>query len=436
MLIYIQMCTRCEPEAGMTQKLNFTKATLESIQPSNRRVYYSDTNPRSPKRFGLYVTKAGAKCFFISRTVDGETKRLTLGRFPDLTLENARKKADRLAGLVAEGVDPIKQKAVSRAKQVTLSEVFEEYLTQRNVKLAANTEANYRTIMRRHLSDWQGVPLAKISRAMVEERHRELGKISPTSANKSMRVLRAIFNFANGKYEDFDGRSLFPENPVNRLKTSKSWNKESRRTNVLVENDMRGWYEAVQAQATCKFGRSIADCLVFILLTGLRRREATNLRWADIDLKNRTFIVRSTKNGKPLHLPLSDFLLELLMQRKLQTESEWVFPGESDDAPIKEPKTRVAIIRSQCEVHFTVHDLRRTFITTAESLEIGTYALKALVNHDSRQSWDVTEGYVIMTPERLRQPMDKITTKIVSNLLGGEGGGELKNGNLPAQLAA
>lgn len=62
-------------------------------------------------------------------------------------------------------------------------------------------------------------------------------------------------------------------------------------------------------------------------------------------------------------------------------------------------------------VHFTVHDLRRTFITIAESLDIPAYALKRLMNH--KMSNDVTAGYIIVVVERLRKPMQLITDYIL-----------------------
>jgi len=58
-------------------------------------------------------------------------------------------------------------------------------------------------------------------------------------------------------------------------------------------------------------------------------------------------------------------------------------------------------------VTFTLHDLRRTFITAAERLDIPAYALKRLMNHKDPN--DVTDGYIIFDVERLRVPMQKIT---------------------------
>jgi hypothetical protein len=56
-------------------------------------------------------------------------------------------------------------------------------------------------------------------------------------------------------------------------------------------------------------------------------------------------------------------------------------------------------------------DLRRTFITVAESLDISACAMKRLLNHN--MSADVTAGYIISAVERLRKPMQQVTDFIV-----------------------
>ncbi len=62
-------------------------------------------------------------------------------------------------------------------------------------------------------------------------------------------------------------------------------------------------------------------------------------------------------------------------------------------------------------VEFTPHDLRRTFVTIAESLDIPAYALKRFMNHKS--NGDVTAGYIVLSVERLRKPMQAITDHIL-----------------------
>jgi integrase len=64
-------------------------------------------------------------------------------------------------------------------------------------------------------------------------------------------------------------------------------------------------------------------------------------------------------------------------------------------------------------IDFTLHDLRRTFSTIAESLDIPAYAIKRLLNH--KMPSDVTAGYIVMDVERLREPMQKITDYILKS---------------------
>ena len=65
-------------------------------------------------------------------------------------------------------------------------------------------------------------------------------------------------------------------------------------------------------------------------------------------------------------------------------------------------------------VSFTVPDLRRTFATTAESIDLPAYALKRLLNH--KMTHDVTAGYIMRDVERLRKPMQRITDFLIKQM--------------------
>ncbi len=80
-----------------------------------------------------------------------------------------------------------------------------------------------------------------------------------------------------------------------------------------------------------------------------------------------------------------------------------MFPAESKIGHLVEPSKAMLRVAKLSSINFTVHDLRRTFITTAESLDIPVYALKRLLNH--KMANDVTAGYIVIDVERLRKPM-------------------------------
>ena len=154
------------------------------------------------------------------------------------------------------------------------------------------------------------------------------------------------------------------------------------------------------------------DFLLMALFTGMRRGELSKLRWENVDLRARTLHLPSTKNGDPLNLPLPRFIVDMLAERAERVgQSPWVFPGPGKDGHLVETKKFLARVSAGSGVAFTLHDLRRTFITIAESLDVPHYALKRLLNH--RTNGDVTGGYIVINAERLREPMEKVAFRIL-----------------------
>ena len=102
---------------------------------------------------------------------------------------------------------------------------------------------------------------------------------------------------------------------------------------------------------------------------------------------------------------MSDFLFELLSRRQEKDNSEYVFPSTGKGGYIIEPRKQTAKVIADSGVIFTIHDLRRTFITIAESLDISAYAVKRLINH--KMTNDVTAGYIVSDVERLVNPCNK-----------------------------
>lgn len=157
------------------------------------------------------------------------------------------------------------------------------------------------------------------------------------------------------------------------------------------------------------------DYVLLLLFTGLRRQEGAQLAWENIDFKSRNLTIEDTKNREPHTLPLPDYVFDLLKRRRENRDPEnpYVFPGSGGKYQyIIEPKAQIQKVIKSSGIQFTLHDLRRTFASIAEGLDIPYYALKRLVNH--KMGNDVTAGYIVSDPERLRKPMQLITDKILS----------------------
>jgi hypothetical protein len=137
-----------------------------------------------------------------------------------------------------------------------------------------------------------------------------------------------------------------------------------------------------------------------------------------VDLNNRQYTLIDPKNRKDITLPLPNYLFSIMKKRIGNLKGfKYLFPGTDKkrnllpETHLKEPKVQVKKIIEECGVKFTVQDLRRVFMTTADSLDLSMFAMKRLINHSMGS--DVTSGYVVSDVERLRGPMQKIEDKIL-----------------------
>jgi integrase len=390
--------------------LHLTKTTIDKIQPpTSGQVLYRDATLPG---FGLRVgTKR--KMYFVEGQVRRRTVRATIGRHDVFAPEVARRRALKVLAEMADGRNPNEERRARRAATMTLQQSFDSFFERR--ALAATSTENYRRSINIYLSDWAAKPIAELSRRMVLDRHHRIAEQhGPVTANNVMRHLRSVYNFTSAAHGEL------PPNPVTILTQARAWNPERRRRSVVPAHGLPRWWRAVHQEE-----EYVRDFLLTALLTGMRRSEIARLRWDYIDLDGRTLTVPTTKNGDALQLPLSNFLHDLLVTRRdSNPEGEWVFPGRGESGHMVETKKFYARVSKASGIRFTLHDLRRTFVTIAESLDIPHYALKRLLNH--RADSDVTAGYIIIDVERLRGPVERVAQRIL----------ELANERGPISLVA
>lgn len=389
-------------------KLKLTKTVVKNLPltDSGQRFYY-DTDL---KGFGIRVGRS-KKTYFAEKRVNRRTCRTSIGEHGLMTCEQARKKAYTTLGRMADGENTNQAELGKQGQRVTLAQSLTEYLEHRDLQLS--TQRHYRGAVYKALGDWANRPLVEITGELVVQRHKKLTQENgPYYANHAMRVLRATWNFAAETF-DPDGETRLQRNPVQRLSRLKLWHKAKRRQTIIKPHQLPGWFASVNELASTRItenAETVRDYMVFLLFTGLRRNEAAHLKWEHVDFEGRSFVVPKTKNGKALELPLTTTTHALLTERRRMSLSEYVFPGSRGVSCINDPRKQVIKVREVTGIDFTLHDLRRTFITIADSIEISHYCLKRIVNHS--ESGDVTEGYIISGIERLREPMEIVDSKI------------------------
>lgn len=384
-----------------------TKAAVERIEapdPSGKQMIHWDAELRG---FGVLASgTTTAKSYIAQRRLpDGRSRRVTVGAVGEFEkVEDARRKAGSLLAGLREGKDPKAERRKAAARDRTLRAWVDLYLASRK-SLSPRSIEEYKRSVARHLDAWLDRPLREITPDMVEERHAAIGKgAGPAAANSAMRALRAVWNFA------LDRDGSLAANPVRRLKGD-GWFPTPPRTRSVRADQLAAFYKAVDELPN----RTAGDYLKVLLFTGLRRREAAGLRWDEVDLATKVIRLPATrtKAGRKLDLPLSSVVRDLLIARRaIGNDGGWVFGADSRSGHLEEPKFALDQVAQATGIKVSAHDLRRSYVTIAEAADISPIALKAMLNH-APPSGDVTSGYIQLTTERVREPVQRVCDRMM-----------------------
>lgn len=385
-------------------------AALPFTECKARVKYKDDGGPQSERALYLYVGMR-SKAFYFVRKINGKTIQYKIGEYPATTVDQARKRCRDISSSADQGVNPIEAKRASRQRGISFGDAFEQYITDAKARaekpLKASTEASYRRLMTKHFDHWLNKEAESITYDMVKNWYNSAAKESPTSANAAYRIARAVYNHQKAISERNDA-DMFQRNPFK----GQEIKKEQARQDCIEAEELPQWFEAV-ANLTSATTR---DYLIVLLFTGLRRREADSLTWADIDLRMQTLTAKDTKNRSDHTIPLSTYLVDLLTQRKKQAENQtngYVFASTGKSGHLSEPKKAVASIAAQTGIHASPHALRRSYSNFAAfGAEIHELARKRLLNHSIGR--DVTaKHYSVLRMPRLKRYQQDVTDWIL-----------------------
>lgn len=395
---------------------NFTKTYIDNLplaaNSKEQKVYWDD----KLTGFGV-VVGSRSKTFIVQRDVRGRARRKKIGRYSEaLTVAKAKATADTWLGELAKGIIPWeaeeakrKEEAERLANIITLKKAWDSFIKdkEKTEKLSPATLRNYK-YCHKQLEGWDNTDISKITVKMVKAKHTDIGtKKGKYLANSVFRLFRTVYNYVIDEL-DVD----LPRNPVRKG----LWYEEHRREqNAMKDDVLPVFWKLLDEEIDNPLRR---DYYRLVLFTGLRRASASSIKVEDIDLKTKTLFIPNPKGGKKkaFALPLSDYLCKLIEGMLEDNDTKWLFPSRnSKSGHIMEPKEPGLVKKLEEETghHLMIHGLRNTFITVAADLNINTYAIKLLVNHSVAKS-DVTGGYANLDVDRLREPMQRITTRLLS----------------------
>lgn len=369
-------------------KINFTKRKLEEL-PLGDNQFYWDTKMR-----GLYLrVSAGVKSFYVRRKHKGKSERFFLGRFPELSVEQARDKAADFHASLAKGKNLAEARRAEFAEP-TLGELFGQYL-ERHAKKSRKTWEEMEKQFERSFSGWRSRKLSSILKEDVDKLHQMIADTrGPYAANRALELLRAMFN----KAESWGLHS--GQNPTR----STTAFPEEARIRILQMHEFKSFFKALDEEKET----DIKDFVMLSLLTGARKSNVLAMRWGDIDRKAGLWVIRASesKNSRAHAIPLTAPELEILARRwedrKTQTEkNEFVFFGRGKTGHFVEPKRAWRSLLNRAGIEdLHLHDLRRSMASWMANSGANVALIQSAMNHKDIKTTLAVYTHTVKDAER------------------------------------
>ncbi len=383
----------------MSKKFIISKTTVEALPvPAKGEILHWDSELAG---FGVRVTANGIRSYVAQGRPKGKIRRVTIGQHGDpignnkrkhetLTADKARKKAMGLIAGFSKDIDPVIENQRKDMLAVTLQDVCDIYLKERRTKKGGELTPRTKKDIARHLkasfADWADKPLVSITRDMCSARFSAMTAIGPTQANQAFRILRSLLNYAREAYRP-DDKPILLENPVAVLSGKKMWNPNNERNGRIPLEKIGAVWNLLQHKrrddAVLPSGKTGADIVLFLMLTGCRWSEAAQLTWDRVNLDAGTWHIPDPKNHNPVTLPISTPLRAMLTDRPRTEGNPYVFPSRlaGSNGFLNNAHPTMKQVSEIAGLHLTPHDLRRTFIAIGIKNNLEMWKLKLLTNH-------------------------------------------------------
>ena len=379
--------------------------------PQKGRQDYLDPPMPGQGTFGVRVNKT-CKSFILLYSFHGHPRRLTIGKYPDLSLAEARAKAAQAGELLKQGIDPGQKKIVELVEyrtSPTFEEAVESYLewAEKNKKSWREDERMLRAEFVPHLGRTK---IGDVTRKQVMALLDDKAKTAPVQANRLLAVIRKMFNFCVE-------REILAATPLVQIKRVA---KETPRERSLNRHELV-WF--LHQLAGASLSQNTRFSLLLSLMLAQRSGRIVAMRWVDFDLDEQIWdrSGKFEKNNNPIAIPLSEDVLSILNylrerqvqkvvsndperwvnSKKLPSPGPYVFPGRWPTKPQTQPSLNRAMRRFYDDYlkdperveeesllrvadgypRPTVHDLRRTATTHMSKHGLGKEVRSRILNH-------------------------------------------------------
>jgi len=366
--------------------------------------------------FGLRVLPSGCKMFVLRyRNSHGRQRKMKIGSFGPLTVDEARKQAKSHLLLIAQGGDPAEAETARRGA-MTVADLVAEYmdlaerglvLTSRGTPKAASTltEDSYRInthvlplIGNRAIKDVTKVDANHFMRDVIAGKGKSVG--GPGVAGRTVGMVGAIFAYALSE-------GYIATNPFVGIRVPRG-NSRTWRLDEAGYSRLGAFLREQEETAAWQFVAVVRLCA----LTGARLTEIEGLKRGEVDIPGRALRLAQTKTGRSIR-PLGSAAIDIVRAAMERSERPHVFPGINYPHKHHSGTTAWLARKARGDIPgITIHGLRHSFASMSEDVGLSVPTIRALIGHSSRDS--VTGGYIHKVESGLIVAADKVCGAINS----------------------
>lgn len=371
-------------------RAKITKRKVDEIRAGDRQVRLYDTELRG---FGLLVQTSGHKSFFVEYGPTSKRRRMKIGVYGPMTVDEARGIASNTLGLAHKGSDPLEAKS-AEAEILTFAQWVEKYLKRvATTKKAPRFDVTYLGVATDSFGTKKITEVTATDIAQIFETFAADGK--RVSGNRWLASVRSCLQAAWRE-------QLIEVNPAMRIKPKRD---SEPRERVLTDAEFVRLLDEIDKLED----PHVQIAFKLLVETGARVSEVLQAKWEDMDLEDDLWRLPKTKSARVQYLPLTPALAESLGE--LSKIGPYVVPGRREGKPradLKGPWNAIREASDLLDVH--LHDLRRTFglqITKQAGLHV---ASKLLRHSDPRVTF---RHYAPAVSDDLRQAMVERESNVI-----------------------
>ena len=373
-----------------------------TVPPGKSHIEYCDLHPESRSLYiGVNANTPGQGIYRVRQKIDGKTTHFVIGKTSEVTLQSARQQTVALKAQLAAGINPKAAPEKPKVEALTFAKFFTDhyypYVTTRKRSHKRDKELAVRVnkvIGEKKLTEINRLMLSSLHMSLLNEE-----KLAPATCDLHIRFVKHALQLA----VDW---SMLEKNVASRFPM---FNVDNRSNDFLTDAELQCFVQTVQASKN----KVIANLILFMLSSGMRMTEAMSIRWADLNMDNRTISIPASnaKSRRLKSIPMSDMAAEAIQsQLASRGDSEFVWVNPKTGKRYVNINKPFDVLRKRAGVPtFKIHGLRRTFATTLANAGTSINVIQQLLTHASPVT---TDRYIRVSSKTLHDATNGASSAI------------------------